>query len=673
MAAAPQVSNTLVINEVYAPSSATPGTQFFELYNLSNTPIDLSSYVIYNSNGTDPLNGVPITTVAAHGTLTISASNLGGTIGSGLNPAGDFLALVQRGAQDTVIDVVNWGVLNPNWTYFTNFQQYFWPTAPTMPTDIGRSLQRYPTGYDTDQPSDWVSLPISPSNPPPTYTPTNTPLPSSGTPTPTATGQPFCRDAYEPDGIPAQAKVLVLGTEQTHVICNDASANYSGDDDFMAINVTTNKVYTLYTKDLGPGLDTILAVYNSDGVKIGENDDAPGSDDLHSQLDISFTTAGTYFVRVRDNRRLGGLGWVYTVGFTSAGTTPPTATLSPTPTQNPLAPTATPISGPCLDAYEPDGVPATAHLLLIGEVQPGHTFCPGGDADWYKFFAGRGKAYTISTYNLGIGVDTYLYLFDSDGTTVLAQNDDATGVPPSGSPNDVVASSIDFFPVRDDFYYIMVKNKGDLGSSTMTYNVSQKVRANVPPPAGTPGPVIAPVVTVTSAPPAVVPPTAPRAAAPPVVTDTPEPTGTPEPTATEVPPGQGPGAGSGDETPTPVIEVPGPGELPTEIPIPLPQTGHAPDVAMVAMPLQVYVDANGNSRFDKGEGVHGLQVSFRAPNGSQLNSATTGTQGAGSALLPRNNRVTVSIPYLRWSGTVTATANGLLVRLPRVALPARIP
>ena len=55
------------------------------------------------------------------------------------------------------------------------------------------------------------------------------------------------------------------------------------------------------------------------------------------------------------------------------------------------------------------------------------------------------------------------------------------------------------------------------------------------------------------------------------------------------------------------------------------------------------------------------------------NSATTGTQGAGSALLPRNNRVTVSIPYLRWSGTVTATANGLLVRLPRVALPARIP
>src|SRR5690242_4679080 len=123
MAAAPQVSNTLVINEVYAPSSATPGTQFFELYNLSNTPIDLSSYVIYNSNGTDPLNGVPITTVAAHGTLTISASNLGGTIGSGLNPAGDFLALVQRGAQDTVIDVVNWGVLNPNWTYFTNFQQ----------------------------------------------------------------------------------------------------------------------------------------------------------------------------------------------------------------------------------------------------------------------------------------------------------------------------------------------------------------------------------------------------------------------------------------------------------------------------------------------------------------------------------------------------------------------
>ena len=290
-----------------------------------------------------------------------------------------------------------------------------------------------------------------------------------------------------------------------------------------------------------------------------------------------------------------------------------------------------------------------------------------------QVFAGRGKAYTISTYNLGIGVDTYLYLFDSDGTTVLAQNDDATGVPPSGSPNDVVASSIDFFPVRDDFYYIMVKNKGDLGLSTMTYNVSQKVRANVPPPAGTPGPVIAPVVTVTSAPPGRAPPTATR---PPRrlrhrYAGTDRHAG---PTATEPPPGQGPGAGGGTKDADAGYRSARPGELPTEISIPLPQTGHAPDVAMVAMPLQVYVDANGNSRFDKGEGVHGLQVSFRAPNGSQLNSATTSTQGVGSALLPRNNRVTGDIPYLRWSGSgVTATANGLLVRLPRVALPARIP
>src|SRR5689334_7781614 len=186
MAAAPQVSTTLVINEVYAPSSATPGNQFFELYNNSTATIDLSSYVIYNSNGSDPLSGVPVTTIAGHGTVTISASQLGGTIGSGLNPAGDFLALVQRGAQDVVIDVVNWGTLNPNWVNYFQFQQYFWPSAPVMPTDLVRSLQRYPTGHDTDQPSDWVALPISPSNPPPTYTPTNTPLPSSGTPTPTA-------------------------------------------------------------------------------------------------------------------------------------------------------------------------------------------------------------------------------------------------------------------------------------------------------------------------------------------------------------------------------------------------------------------------------------------------------------------------------------------------------
>jgi hypothetical protein len=692
VAATPNAS-TLVINEVYAPSAASPQIQFFELYNGGTSTVDLSGYTIYNSGGSDRLNVLTQPLLGPGQTVAIGATAFPDQkIGSGLVPTpGDFLALVFNGPQDQTIDQVNWGTVNPNWPNYLQFQP-FWNNAPAMPTDTTRSLQRYPQGYDTDQPTDWVQLPVSAGNPPPTYTPTSTALPvtatSTSTSTPvTATPTPVvgCPDRYEPDNLPTQAKPLDLETEQTHTICKDTAPDHAGDEDWFIISVVADKVYTLYTKDLGGGLDTILAVYTFpyDGTKIGENDDAPGC--LCSQLDMTFPTAGQYYVRVRDNRRLGGVNWVYTVGFHAAGGPAPTVTPTATATVNPLAPTATSTPGVCGDAYEPDGVGDTAHLLLIGEIQPGHTFCPGGDADWYRFFGGRGKAYTIQTYNLGIGVDTYLYLFDSDGHTVMAENDDAPAAAPGGGPNEAVASLLDFFPIRDDFYFIMVKNKGDLGSPSMTYNVSLRVRANVPFPVGSPSPIIAPIVTVPSGPPATIPgfPTSPPAAtAPPVATAPPTATRPPPglptapPTAISAPLPQKP---TEPPTPvpvtsTPVIETPGPGEVPTvESVLPLPATGHAADVAAsIAMPVQVYMDRNRNGRADKGESVYGLRLIFTGADGQPIAGATTRAAGS-AALLPRGARVRVQIPYLQWSGAVTVDAGGLMVRLPRPTLPQRIP
>ena len=718
-AAAPHSQNGLVINEVFAPSNSNYGNQYFELYNNSTVAIDLSSYVIFNSGGSNNLNVLPSTVIGAGQFLTVPASQLGGRIGSGLNPAGDFLALVQRGAQDNTIDVVNWGTVDPNWPNYFRFQQAFWiNNAPTMPTDGLNSLQRYPNGYDTDQPTDFRSLPKSPSNPPPTLTPTASPtgsptLTGTATPTPgaataTVTPTPYCRDAYEPDNTPALARPLQLGSEQAnHVICP------AGDEDWFTVDVTANKVYSFYTKDLSGGLDTIIALYTYpyDGTKIAENDDQSGC--LCSRIDFSFPTSGTYLLRVRDNRRLGGAGWSYTVGFTANPGPAPSVTQTPSETPNPLAPTATPTSAPCGDPYEPDGVPEAAHLFLIGEVQHGHTFCPAGDADWFKFFGGRGKAYTIATSNLGIGVDTYMYLFDSDGKTILAENDDAPGQPPSGNPNDAVASSIQFFPIRDDFYYIMVKNKGDLGSPSMSYDIGMRVQANVPFPIGSPSPIIAPVVTVTLG------PTAPAATVPPVVTVPPQPTAplptdtprtAPSPTApaaeatntpslphpqpsvpATVPAGPPTTAPPPVASPTPVAPpatvaptvgpppTPTPAPAPTSLPtvgpiVPLPQTGHAPDPpAMISMPLAVYVDRAGNARYDKAEGIYGLRLLFRDAGGTNFATVTTGPGGTGQLLLPPNSVATLSIPYLHWDGKITANASGLLVRLPRVALPTHIP
>ena len=84
-----------------------------------------------------------------------------------------------------------------------------------------------------------------------------------------------------------------------------------------------------------------------------------------------------------------------------------------------------------------------------------HSVCPVADSDWERFYARAGKVYTLRTSNLGPGLDTYMLLFDSDAKKILAENDDG---------GDGVASRIDFYPLRDDWYFIQVKNAGDISA-----------------------------------------------------------------------------------------------------------------------------------------------------------------------------------------------------------------
>ncbi len=181
-----------------------------------------------------------------------------------------------------------------------------------------------------------------------------------------------------------------------------------------------------------------------------------------------------------------------------ASTPPPTRTPAATAT-----PTATPI--PCLDAYEPDGEPAAARPLVVGERQA-HLFCPAGDADWATFFAKAGKAYRIETSNLSVGVDTYLYLFAPGGQPMLDQNDDAPG---AHGP-----SLLTFVPITDGWYLVQVKDQGDIGSPGLGYTLGLSLADT---PSATP---VAPSAT-----------TAPATATLPLPTDTP-----PLPTSTPLPP-----------------------------------------------------------------------------------------------------------------------------------------
>ena len=76
------------------------------------------------------------------------------------------------------------------------------------------------------------------------------------------------------------------------------------------------------------------------------------------------------------------------------------------------------------DSYEPDNDPGSASLLVVGQPQR-HSFCPVADrADWVAFEAGAGQTYEIATSELEAYCDTVLRLYDRDGQTVLAEDDD---------------------------------------------------------------------------------------------------------------------------------------------------------------------------------------------------------------------------------------------------------
>lgn len=790
-ASLPASPNGLVINEVW--DSQTVSAEYFELYNTSAVSIDLSTYVIYNHDGSNPLSllGNPIILAGQFRVIGPTQLRTPTIAGSGLAPT-DFLGLKNTSPADQVIDVVNYGnAPDPSWPNYDTFSTYFFDagTQPTMITGGPKSIQRWPDGKDTDLGSDFQQIDKSPGAPScgdpyepddtlvsaslqnsgttnlhricpvndndfvaftasPSFTYTlqataigsrvdtllrlydtsgnlvaeNNPDPSrdsqitflpnsagtyraqvidrnsqggngpdylynftisqvsASTPTPSLSVTPTpiaCEDQYEPDNrFPQEAKPLELNTEQVHTFCLSSTAG--PDTDWMSFVASAGKIYSFYTKDLSGPTDTLLSLYQSDGTKLYQNDDYDPGQGLASRIDWSFTTPGVYYLAAREKRNGNSPAYRYTVGVTTTGELPPTGTATASPTLSPYSPT--PTTGPCDDAYEPDGVPATAKLIYIGQTQS-HSICPDGDADWVRFFGRAGKEYTISTANLGIGLDTYMWLFDSDGETILAYNDDG---------GNGVSSRIDFFPAVDAYYYVQVKNAGDLALPQMTYDLSLVVTPGAPQPPGTATGIIAPVVTVTGGPEDATPTTLVLPTKPPVPTPTqgvilptpelpnatptgntgdqglptkqPQPTATPAGTATASIPGI-PGTGMGEP---PVADT-------VQQPVPVVQPA---SVKLAPILFRVFYDRDHNNTFGTGEGIRGINVTFLdvtenlAPSGGLVTSAA----GDGTLSIPARLQ-RVYIPYLDVNMPLARFPERELhsLWLPPVQLPDRVP
>ncbi len=110
------------------------------------------------------------------------------------------------------------------------------------------------------------------------------------------------------------------------------------------------------------------------------------------------------------------------------------------------------------DIYENDNSWADATPIQVDDIQT-HNFDVSGDQDWVRFSAEAGVNYAIHTMNLDQSSDTFLYLYDVDGTTLLASNDDF---------GDTLESYIQWTPAVDGNYYILVEHWSPSGSGCGT-------------------------------------------------------------------------------------------------------------------------------------------------------------------------------------------------------------
>jgi len=327
----------------------------------------------------------------------------------------------------------------------------------------------------------------------PTATSTTTATPIL-TPTTTRTPGPICTDGFESDNNPASARAIDVNTIQEHTICP------VGDEDWFRFGGVAGKVYTMDVTRQDPGIDLSLELFDPSLNSIAFNDDyynrdpsRPDPGDTKPLITIRIPADGMYYIRVRDAAGRGGTDFYYNLLLRDDS-------YGPTPTM---------IRSICLDLFEPDGLPEQARLITSNEIQEEHRLCPTGDADWITFFAKAGKRYIIFTDTrryagasvngqAQAGADTVMVLTDRDGVSLIDVNDDIAG-------GDTLDSQIEFTPEVDGFYFVQVKNVGDIGNQFIRYDMTlllcmpgqtscgrgaattaQPVRPLTPQPTGTP-------------------------------------------------------------------------------------------------------------------------------------------------------------------------------------------
>ncbi len=120
------------------------------------------------------------------------------------------------------------------------------------------------------------------------------------------------------------------------------------------------------------------------------------------------------------------------------------------------------VSGLHVSADDYGDSPLAAAPLTVGGSPLSGCIEIAGDADYFLFTAVAGRTYRLLTSHLSSGMDTVLYLFDSDGRSILLVDDD------SGADG---GSELDWTAPRDGVYFVMVRH-AQATSGTGCYAIS---------------------------------------------------------------------------------------------------------------------------------------------------------------------------------------------------------
>jgi YVTN family beta-propeller protein len=283
----------------------------------------------------------------------------------------------------------------------------------------------------------------------------------------------------------------------------------------------------------------------------------------------------------------------------------------------------------CIDPFEPDNGPAEATLISTDGAAQVHTLHLTNDEDWIAFDAQQDTVYTATTFDLVLDTDTVLRLYDVNGATLLAINDDYAGSP------EPLASQIVWTAPAAGRYFLMVRDyyrRGDcLGYAVrVTAQTPSRVMVAFLPDvrrlvASTATPTPTATVTATPSPtPTNTPSPTPSATPTEPSTPSPTPTATPTPTSTSTP--------TSTATPT-VTATPTAGPTPPQaLTIAVPGMAQPNGVAVNVVTNKVYITSKQNNRLMVLDGNTQVLIADIA----------VGQRPFGVAVNPATNRVYVA-------------------------------